>query len=147
QILAWADKYYRRTRMWPTARSGPIPGTAGETWRRVDNALRTGKRGLRSRSGRKRLVERQRGVPRPKPLAPLLIAKILEWADKHRRRTGEWPNRSSGRVPGASSLTWAGLNQALRKGRRGLPGHMTLAALLAKERGVRNRRGDMASGG
>src|SRR5690242_2352497 len=35
QILGWVDAFRRRTRQWPTMFSGPIAGTANETWRRV----------------------------------------------------------------------------------------------------------------
>jgi hypothetical protein len=38
-------------------------GPAGETWRRVDNALRLGLRGLQRGSSLARLLEQQRGVP------------------------------------------------------------------------------------
>ena len=39
QILRWADAHFQRTRSWPTAKSGLIPGT-GETWHAIDVALR-----------------------------------------------------------------------------------------------------------
>ena len=34
----------------------------------------------------------------PPPL--LYIAQILEWADEHLARTGQWPTHESGRIPG-----------------------------------------------
>src|SRR2546425_7817049 len=46
QILAWADAHHGRTEAWPTSESGPIAGTAGETWKAIDHALRLGMRGL-----------------------------------------------------------------------------------------------------
>src|SRR5207245_8968051 len=46
RILAWADDHIRRTGMRPTHLSGPIPGSAGETWSGVHCALVRGGRGL-----------------------------------------------------------------------------------------------------
>jgi hypothetical protein len=45
EILAWADAHFERTGKWPTADSGSIPGTSGETWLAVESALRKGIRG------------------------------------------------------------------------------------------------------
>src|SRR5882724_3686491 len=60
----------------------------------------------------------------------------------HRWSKGEWPTRHSvavlaSPVPGE---TWARLNKSLIVGLRGLPGGSSLARLLAKHRGVRNRK-------
>jgi hypothetical protein len=65
----------------------------------------------------------------------LTLARILAWADEHRRRTGRWPNQRAGAVAG-TDLTWGAIAQALRMGLHGLPGGDTLAALLARERGA-----------
>jgi hypothetical protein len=45
-ILSWADAHHRRTRRWPTATSGQIPESTGDTWLAVEMALLTGLRGL-----------------------------------------------------------------------------------------------------
>jgi superfamily II DNA or RNA helicase len=45
-ILAWIDAFYLRSSQWPTAKSGPIDDMPEENWRKVDNALRIGLRGL-----------------------------------------------------------------------------------------------------
>jgi hypothetical protein len=50
QIRIWAKLYYERTGQWPRNKSGPIPEAPGETWRRIDWALREGKRGLPGKS-------------------------------------------------------------------------------------------------
>lgn len=42
-------------------------------------------------------------------------------------------------IPKAGGESWYGVDQALRRGRRGLPRASSLAHLLAKERGVRNQ--------
>jgi hypothetical protein len=63
-ILGWADAHRARTGVWPGSGAGPVPeGPARETWRRVDNALRYGLRGLPRGSSLARLLERERGVP------------------------------------------------------------------------------------
>src|SRR4029453_3331360 len=62
QILAWADKHHKRTRKWPRLVSGPIEGAPGESWLRVDLALRNGGRGLARGSSRARLLKERRRV-------------------------------------------------------------------------------------
>ena len=62
RILAWADAHQRRTGAWPTAQSGPIAGAPGETWRGMDEALRTNRRGLTGGSSLARLLSEHRGV-------------------------------------------------------------------------------------
>ena len=57
--------------------------------------------------------------------------------DEHKQTTGHWPNFKSGNVIGTSE-TWSGLNAALKKGNRGLPGGSTLAEVLTEHRGVRH---------
>jgi hypothetical protein len=46
QILAWADRHFRRTGRWPTYRSGPVAGAPGEKWRAINQVLERGHRGL-----------------------------------------------------------------------------------------------------
>jgi hypothetical protein len=70
---------------------------------------------------------------------PLKVATVLAWADRHQRETGKWPSRSTGRVRGQPHENWAAIHACLVKGLRGLPGGMTLAGLLANERGRRSR--------
>jgi hypothetical protein len=70
---------------------------------------------------------------------PLTAEQILAWADEYRRLTGRWPSARSGAVPGAPGLSWNGVNEDLRQGLRGLPGGDSLARLLARRRGTRNR--------
>jgi hypothetical protein len=62
EILAWADAHRRRTGAWPGTASGPVPQSPGETWRRIDNALRLGLRGLAGGDSLSRLLRRERGV-------------------------------------------------------------------------------------
>jgi hypothetical protein len=71
---------------------------------------------------------------------PLYIGQILKWSDAHRRRTGDWPRRDSGRVAESPEETWINIDQALRKGLRGIRPGSSLARLLAEHRGRRNRK-------
>jgi hypothetical protein len=74
-----------------------------------------------------------------KPL--LSIEQVLAWADAHYKRTGRWPHSHSGPIRGAPNENWAKINYAATRGRRGLPGGMSLSALLDKHRGQRAKRG------
>jgi hypothetical protein len=137
-ILRWADAHKRRHGDWPRARGGPVDAAPGETWTAVDDALRYGRRGLPGGSSLARLLAERRGARNIKQLPPLSTGRILAWADAHRRRTGRWPKRTDGPIPGAPGETWMAVQTALQFGRRGLPGGSSLSRLLARRRGVRN---------
>lgn len=77
--------------------------------------------------------------PRVQP-ARLHVHSILAWADAHRRRRGRWPHRDSGEIPECPWTTWRQVDRALQDGFRGLRDGSSLALLLAKHRGARNRR-------
>jgi hypothetical protein len=72
---------------------------------------------------------------------PLTIPQILAWADEFHERSGTWPTRKSGRISRASPDTWCAIDLALSRCGRGLhvPG-ISLAQLLAEQRGVRNKQ-------
>jgi hypothetical protein len=140
QILVWADAHYARTDRWPQVYTGPVyNGPLGEKWRKLDNALRYGLRGLPGRSSLRRLLSQYRGVRNNQHLAPLTEAQVLKWARAHYRRTGTWPNDQSGPITDQPGEVWHNVNAALRMGRRGLPGNSSLAKLLADRLGVRTR--------
>jgi hypothetical protein len=139
QILAWADSHYARTGRWPQVYTGPVgDGLPGERWRRIDNALRYGLRGLPGGSSLTQLLSQYRGVRNTQKLPPLTEGQILAWALAQYRRTGTWPTRYSGLVHGTGEV-WSNLDAALRKGSRELPGNSSLAKLLAERLGVRTR--------
>jgi hypothetical protein len=137
QILAWIDAHHARTGFWPQENSGSIAGVPGETWRKVDHALRGGQRGLSGGSSLAGLLRRHRGIERHVRAPLLSIERILRWADLHRKRTGKWPKLTSGRIVGEKVETWQRVENALQEGRRGLPKVGTLAQLLAEHRGLR----------
>jgi hypothetical protein len=138
EILAWADSHRQRTGNWPTQKSGRIAGSVDETWGGVSEALRTGTRGLAGDSSLARLLAQHRGYSYKTEFPPLTEKDVLDWADAHRQRTGNWPTSRSGKVLGVVDENWSNINHVLRVGLRGLPGGSSLARLLAEKRGVRN---------
>ncbi len=139
QILAWADAYHRRTKRWPSNGDGVVGAGQSDTWRAVDHALRRGMRALPGGDSLARLLYRARGVRRGRMQPPLTILEVLAWADAHQARTGRWPSTSSGKVRGAAGEKWSAIDGALTRGTRTLPRGYTLASLLVKFRGHRNR--------
>lgn len=139
QILTWADRHRRATGKWPNPESGPVRGAAGETWSRINDALRRGARGLPGGGSLAQLLVRRRGARIQGYVSDLTEKQILQWADAHHNRTGKWPDLRSGPVRDAPGEHWATINNALQLGRRGLPGADSLAKLLHRRRGVRKR--------
>jgi hypothetical protein len=137
-ILAWADAHKQREGSWPGVLTGAIAEAPAETWMNVNMALTVGLRGLQGASSLAKLLEDMRGVRNTRNLPPLTEDQILNWADLHKNRTGEWPKRLSGAIADAAGETWANVNAALSQGARGLPQGSSLAQLLEEKRGVRN---------
>jgi hypothetical protein len=137
-ILSWADEYFTRTGRWPTPKAGKVEN-AHETWGAINNALVSGSRGLTGGSSLARLLSLRRGKRHRQELSPLREESILRWADEFRSMTGNWPTRKSG-VFGDSGDTWGQVDAALKQGHRGLNGGSSLARLLARHRGVPNRK-------
>jgi hypothetical protein len=131
QILAWADAYFASHGKWPTARSGPIPRTR-ENWSAVASAIKAGGRGLRQASSLAALLAKRRGARNHTCPPPLNEQQILKWANVHFKTTGRWPSHQSGPIAKSPGETWCAVDQALRKGRRGLQGGSSLARLLQK---------------
>jgi hypothetical protein len=139
EILAWADAHHARMSAWPTSDAGAILDAPGETWMAVEMALGKGLRGLPGGSTLTQLLSRQRQVRNKQDLPPLTEAQILAWADAHHARTGRWPTSDSGAITDAPGETWNGVQHALYRGSRGLPGGSSLARFLEQHRGVPNR--------
>jgi len=131
QILVWADAVYCRTGDWPRRDSGPIAEAPGETWDGVSAALTKGLRGLPGGSSLPRLLAARRGIRNRVAPPTLTIKQIVGWADAHYEATGRRPTASSGIIADATDQeTWRAIDNALRAGRRGLPGNSSLAQLL-----------------
>lgn len=138
-ILHWADDHHKRTGEWPDITSGPIPAAPGETWGKIANALREGKRGMAGGSSLARLLAEHRGVRNIQQLPHFTIRQILAWADAYFAQHQQWPTKASGPIADSPGDTWTGVNFGLSRGNRGLPGGSSLAQLLAERRGARNR--------
>lgn len=135
-IREWAQAHYRRTGVWPTARSGKVQDVEVESWGGINSALYQGLRGLPRGSSLAEFLGRGRHTRSPK----LTIRQILRWADSHRRRTGKWPGVESGRVFDAPERTWRSIRMALRNGYCGLPNGSSIKILLTQYRGVQYPR-------
>jgi hypothetical protein len=133
EILNWADDHHLRTGKYPHAESGPVLAAPGEDWSPINQALLAGLRGLPGRDSLARLLERERGRRHRLQLPRLAEEGILAWAREHHARTGAWPNQHAGPVVVAPGEVWGNIDQALRDGRRGLPGGDSLARLLGRE--------------
>lgn len=129
-ILEWADAYNKRMGRYPSMTSGEIPESAGDTWAIVNDALRMGYLGLPGGVSLAKLLAKKGRKRDHSALPPLSTELILLWATDHRMETGSWPSKESGIIALAPTETWGGVNDALRKGGRGLRGHSTLALLL-----------------
>lgn len=135
-ILEWADEFHRLKRRWPHHFDGHIQWAGDDTWARVNDALAGGYRGLPGGSSLARLLYLHRGVRSPRNVPALSERKIFAWARAHFGRTGQWPTGNSGPIQDAPGETWAAIDLALSRGRRGLPGSSSLAQLL-DARGVK----------
>jgi hypothetical protein len=147
QALAWADAHRERAGRWPGLRDWrqEIPGTNGETWGNLMQAVALGLRGLPGGFTLFDLLTTRRGFRNINRLPPLTVPQILAWADAFRARTGTWPTCRSEpqEIPGTGGEKWFNVHQSLLKGLRGLPGRSSLSKLLARHRRVSNTRAPM----
>jgi hypothetical protein len=65
RILQWADVHRQETEQWPSSHSGRVRRIEGETWDRVDSALRRGARGPPGGSSLAQLLADRRGARNP----------------------------------------------------------------------------------
>jgi hypothetical protein len=135
QILRWTDAHRERTGHWPNMASGPVVDAPGECWSAINQALLHGFRGLPGRCSLARLLAESRGASYQKRSHERLTCKqVLAWARAHRRRTGRWPTENSGLIQESWGDTWHGVDAALRKGSRGLPGGSSVSRLIKRYR-------------
>jgi hypothetical protein len=63
RVVQWAEDHHACTGAWPGRRTpGIIPGTGGEKWKNLNQALRAGSRGLPGGSSLMRLLQERCGV-------------------------------------------------------------------------------------
>ena len=133
-ILTWARAHHQRTGKWPTNTAGVIVGVPGESWQRIDRALRNGLRGLRGGGSLCVVLAASRRSTGQHVTRLLTVQQILRWANEHHRRTARWPSSQSGTVQKAPSEKWAAIERALREGYRGLTGGSSLFKLRTQYR-------------
>jgi hypothetical protein len=141
-VRAWMSAHKQATGEWPSAIAGPVTVAPGEDWNDINGALRDARRGLpggMSLAGLSREGAEPKTVPESQ--VPVTVEQILDWAQAHHAATGRWPYADAGRVAGTSQETWHNICTALRSGRRGLPGGMKLADLIAQRFGARSAAG------
>ena len=145
QVLAWADAHHAATGRWPHQASGPVTDAPHITWAKIDGALVSGTRGLPRGSTLRQLLDEHRGVRHHRRLPNLTVDQILAWADQYHVVHHCWPRRDSGVIPGSGDETWERIDQALRRGLRGLAGKMSLKKLIVQHRYNTGRDGGRAS--
>jgi len=138
-ILGWADHHHDETGNWPRANNGYILAAPIERWGRINCALYQGHRGLPGGDTLHRLLAREREVRMLRAVPMLTEDLIVSWAQVHFERNRKWPRAEYDPVFGADGEEWSGIDGCLRGGHRGLPGGDSLAKLLARRLGVRNR--------
>jgi len=141
RILECADAFHAAHGRWPIAAPVPIAGVPGESWARIDQALRRRERGLSGYSSLAHLLAACRGAGNLSGPPRLRIDHILAWADSYHAAHGRWPIAAPVAVAEAPEESWERIDQALRQGERGLPGGSSLTRLLAERRGTRDRKG------
>ena len=143
QILKWADQYYEFTGQWPTSRHGRVLGEHGLKWETINDALRKGQRGLPGGSSLARVLKKHRHTADPRRIRPDISRKqIIEWIRDHHLRTGQWPQRDSGRVLSAPDISWSTVSRLLESGGPNLPGGESLKDLLHNDFGLWSSRGN-----
>ena len=136
EILRWARAHFRRTTKWPSLYSGAVRDAPGETWCAIDLALSRGTRRLAGGSSVAQLLADAGIKPNHLRQPRLTTKQILNWADAHFERHGEWPARNSGPIAESPLEKWSMVDKALKEGRRGLRGGSSIAAFLNRHRGL-----------
>jgi len=133
EVLDAVDAFHRRTGRFPTQTSGVAIPKHGISWESINRRLANWPFSKDpTATSLHRLVCESRGLINLRDLPRLTKRMVLEWARAHRRRTGDWPDRHAGPIPGSfPGDTWSRVDAALYYGRRGMKGGSSLARLLA----------------
>jgi hypothetical protein len=137
EIRTWAEAHKNRTGTWPRVKAGSIPEAPGETWSGVNAALMVGMRGLPGGDSLAKLLAREFGKRNLADVPPLTLARIRKWLRQHHATTGQWAKYTSGPIAGVPGETWGAVDNALHKGRRGLPGGSSVARVVRECRAGR----------
>jgi hypothetical protein len=131
-IKKWITEWKERDGEYPKIKSGEIPGSGGETWNAVNQALYSGGRSLPSGSSLPKLIATHFGVRNDSNKPRLSATIIKQWISEWKQREGYWPTTTSGEIPGSGGETWNAVESALRVGGRGLSGGSSLAKFKAE---------------
>lgn len=130
QVRSWIVRWHKRTGAFPMKKDGAIPGSGGETWSAIETALLQGKRGLPQAGSLADFLVREFSTRNKKRLPHLDESKVKDWIQTWHARTGRYPRSKDGVIPKSGGETWSAINNALRRGSRGLPKHGSLSILL-----------------
>ena len=138
-ILGWCDSFFDRYHEWPRrSDSREVPGGyEGDSWSRIDYALRNRSRGLTHEklSLPKLLADSNRGIKDGKLKQRLSEDLIFSWAKSYLEQHGVWPKGHwTTPVPESPDDTWQVLEVALSLGCRGLSKGSSLAKLIRSQR-------------
>ncbi len=134
EILSAASRFYGRTGRWPSQLSGDASEDFGrsETWVNVNSSLVSGNRGLSGGSSLAKLLDLAGCKTSPHRGGGLTADLILRAARRCHERTGRYPNANTpdAHLDFDRKESWGAIDNALRKGLRGLNGNSCLAILL-----------------
>ena len=133
-IKDWVSKFIKKYGRKPTANDGIIEFTKSGydniTWATLDSAFNKGSRGLIGQSSLAEFIKENFGIKNHNYPPPISLYYLDVWIKKYMNLHGRKPIVQSGIVEFVDGqykgITWAAINSALQKGRRGLPGGISL---------------------
>lgn len=146
-IINWVTQFINTHKEKPLRSSGVIEFASadhkGITWLAVDSALKRGSRGISGKSSLASLIAKTFSFKNHMNLSPLTEEMIVGWVTQYIDIHGEKPTQNSGILDFVSEaykgITWLAINTALDKGGRELLGGSSLAKLIEKHLGIKNR--------
>lgn len=146
-IINWVTQFINTHKEKPLRSSGVIEFASadhkGITWLAVDSALKRGRRGISGKSSLASLIAKTFSFKNHMNLSPLTEEMIVGWVTQYIDIRGEKPTQNSGILDFVSEaykgITWLAINTALDKGGRELLGGSSLAKLIEKHLGIKNR--------
>ncbi|WP_280524241.1 DEAD/DEAH box helicase [Legionella cincinnatiensis] len=124
-IETWIEQFFNKYQKYPLRNDSLIEFAEGnyygDTWSRIDTALREGLRGLPVGSSLAKLMDTKFGVRNSLDLPQLDTEEIKACMLSYFNNTGKWPDEKSGVIPELPYDTWSSIGSALHKGTRNLP--------------------------
>jgi superfamily II DNA or RNA helicase len=134
-IIKAAFEQFEKTGEWPTTRDtkSKIPGLPGDNWAAISAACHKGYRNLKKGRTLAKILEPIKLLHGSKVKGGLLtVEKIGNAAIEHYEKTREWPTcrDTTSKIPHLPGDNWSVIDQAGRKGGRGLEKGLTLTEIL-----------------